>query len=185
MPKDNLPSEGWQAVWEARGYAPLKFGGADIDVVKQRLLKRAEALGFVADEDPDLHVLADGQPIYPVRFDGTSAEFLIPTALSELRLMSRSGVPCHHDPTNPDRRQLGVALTDIIVEDGAGVRRDIPLDHPLLGEGLYGFEWGDTCWWRWTDGSALLPTALWDKTDANFWLTVKLLNAQRAWRMRE
>jgi hypothetical protein len=185
MSKDNLPQEDWQASWEARGYAPLRFNGAEIDLVKQRLLQRAQALGFVAEDDPDVHVLADGKPIYPIRFDGTSADFLLPTAISELRLMSRSGVPCHHDPANPDRRHLGVALTDIIVEDGPGVRRDIPLDHPLLGEGFYEFEWGDTSWWRWTDGSALLPSALWNKTEDQFWLHIKLMNAQRSWRIRE
>ena len=113
------------------------------------LLARAQTLGHIRTDDPDLHLLADGIRLTPVR-TGDTYRFTLPDGVSTLRLCSRQGVPAHVRADSTDTRIVGVAVRALAL-DG----RRVALDSPLLADGWHGAE----AEWRWTTGDAGLHAA--------------------------
>ena len=139
---------------------PLVQEGVIVDAVRSRLLARAASLGWGFTAEDDLHVVADGVVVRPER-EGATARFTLPAEARAVRLVSRSFVPERIDVTTRDGRRLGVPLRSVSVIDGLGLVRSLPIDHPLLSQG-FSFvqqEAGEN--WRWTDGNAVVPAALW------------------------
>jgi len=84
--------------------------------------------------------------------------FVLPSAGTAARLVSRSAVPGETRPWVSDDRCLGVLLRGLTIRSGALVL-PIPLDHPAFGEGWWRPEWhSPTALRRWTNGDALVPT---------------------------
>lgn len=155
---------------------PLVQGGALVAAVRAQLATRAAALGWTISRDPALHLVADGAVIRPV-VSGDVARFALPAGTRSLHLMSRTYTPYLLDATSGDRRRLGVPLRGLSVRDGLGFSRDVALDDPALSAG-FSFvqgEAGDL--WRWTDGSAVLPAALWAGARGEVTLEVALVPA--------
>ena len=138
---------------------PFVDKGPVVEAVKQRLIARAMALGWVCTRDMDLHLMTDGVRI-EADADGDLARFIFPADAPDVRLRSKTFSPYEMGHT-VDRRELGVMVKGLEVSDGLRTRRDIPLDHPALGKGFYGLECKDEEIWRWTNGEAVLPTELW------------------------
>lgn len=109
---------------------------------RARLLARALALGWCETEDPGLMIEVDGRPLVP--------DSILPAGDGQIALRSRAVVPEEIDPTIPDARRLGVAVTALVY---GGV--SIPLDDPRLVAGFLPPEPG----LRWTDGRGVLRLA--------------------------
>ena len=140
-------------------FAPVLTGGPEVDRIWCELLDRS---GFVAPEatdDPDLHLVADGERVEPHaldcrmhRYQGVY-RFRFERAPRDLAIVSRVCVPMrvgiNHDP-----RRLGVAIHSISLR-GDGASLDIDWDSPWLGTGFNDSEpEGRQCW---TLGAAPLP----------------------------
>ena len=108
--------------------------------------------GEASTDDPGLHLLHDGQPIWPAESDGETYRFEIPARSRELHLASRSVVPFELDPAQGDRRRLGVGLRSVRFRTPT-LEIEIGPEEDSLGEGFHAREPG----LRWTGGRALLP----------------------------
>ncbi len=135
--------------------APMVADGPQLLDVRHRLDARAEALGWIKSEDPDLVLVADGVEIAPLHASDNRFWFAAPAA-SALALSSNAGVLAHVMPGLGDGRLLSVAVEDLRV-DGAAVA----LDDAAFGAGFYPVERHDLQAWRWTNGHAelVLPLA--------------------------
>jgi hypothetical protein len=139
---------------------PLVQAGPIVDAVRMRLLARAERLGWRLTSEDDLHVIADGVRLDPERA-GSTARFVLPATAKNVRLASRSFVPERMRVGAGDGRRLGIPVRGVSVLDASGVTRVLPIDHPLFVDGFSFVQWHAAEAWRWTDGDAALPTALW------------------------
>ncbi len=89
---------------------PLVFEGAAVQKARGDLRDRAAALGYALTEDPDAHVLVDGQRVDPLRLDAEHVAFLLPENGSHIELHSRTFIPAHITPENTDPRSLGLCV---------------------------------------------------------------------------
>jgi hypothetical protein len=134
-------------------------GGPIVDAVWQRLLDRAGGPGRMPTTDePDLHLVADGRRIDGRRDDAGTYRFRLPQAATNVRVISRAGVPCEVGLAR-DPRLLGVAVKRIMCWQGARLRL-IEASEPALCDGFHMFE--EANGFRWTDGDARLPETLFD-----------------------
>jgi autotransporter-associated beta strand protein len=137
--------------------APVLTGGAVVDAVWRRLLDRSGPRpGLPLTEDPDVHLLLDGNRLDAASRHGSTYVFRLPDRPSAARLISRVGSPAELGTTR-DPRPLGVPLRRIALRQGMRMRV-MEADDPTLAEGFHGFEPDDSL--RWTNGDASLPAAL-------------------------
>jgi len=137
--------------------APVLTGGPIVDAVWRRLLDMAGPRpGLPLTEEADVHLLADGQRIdWQSNVEG-SYRFPLPRNVSELRLISRAGSPLEMGLAR-DPRQLGVAVHRLVAI--AGTKTSIiEASDPRLSDGFHAYEADNG--FRWTDGDAPLPLAL-------------------------
>ena len=155
--------------------APVVAGGKLVDEAWRRLLDRAGPRpGLPLTEDPDLHLLVDGQRLDAVSHHGERYVFALPHAPGQVRIASRSAAPAELGLAR-DPRVLGVALHQIMLRQRAGTRLIEAADRSLA-EGFHGYEPDNL--FRWTDGDALLPAALFDSVQG--WFELELHIACRA-----
>ena len=152
---------------------------AEVEPVWRRLAERSGKLGFASTPEPAFTrdaapVLSVGRrDIPPIRHSGTSLWFALPRLSGEVRLRSRVGRPARRTPWTDDWRGLGLAVSRILVRSGELVR-EFPVDHPALGPGWHDVEQDGITMWRWTNGNALLPSALFDDVDGPIMLELRL-----------
>jgi hypothetical protein len=134
--------------------APVLTGGPLVDAVWQRLLERAGPRpGLPLTEDPDLHLVVDGQRVDAFEVQGAVRVFRLNAPPQSVWIGSREAVPAELGLAR-DARSLGVAMRRIAVRQGS---RFVVLkaDDARLVDGFHAYEAaGDL---RWTDGSAILP----------------------------
>jgi hypothetical protein len=134
--------------------APVAKGGAAVQSAKAVLLARAKALGHVMTEDPDVHVIADGVRIEPVRLGKQRLTFMLPAAGSTIELRCRSFIPAHFDPASDDQRSLGICVGRLQF-DGAEIALD---NEDAFALGWHGLEVNpEGRSWRWSCDRAPLP----------------------------
>lgn len=152
-------------------FAPVLTGGPVVDAVWRRLLDRSGTRLIVpTTEEHDLHLLVDGKRVDgKVRQHGIY-QFRLPPHATEIRLASRAGVQAELGRAR-DPRPLGVAVRQIRLWHGAHLRL-IEASDSSLGEGFHLFE--EKNGFRWTDGNALLPAALYDGIDTSFELDIHI-----------
>ncbi|HVC59617.1 MAG TPA: Hint domain-containing protein [Acetobacteraceae bacterium] len=139
--------------------APVLTGGAVIDRVWRRLLDRAGPRpGLLLTEDPELHLLVDGDRLNATSSHGGAHIFRLPAGPEAVRVVSRAGAPAELGVAR-DPRVLGVALRRIAVRQGTRFRVMEAAD-PSLADGFHAFEPDNGL--RWTDGDAALPRALFE-----------------------
>ncbi len=127
----------------------------------QRLVERAAALGQLAKardttSDPALCVFAQERMLRPVQTDGCHHIYVLPTGVTRVRLISRSGLPADARPWLDDRRCLGVSVERIVLRSRDQVR-EIAVDDPGLSQGWWAVEQDSAALHRWTNGDAVLP----------------------------
>jgi hypothetical protein len=121
--------------------------------VRQRLLARVEAFGFAFDEEPELHALADGRSIPPVRLSDNRYAFVFPEGVKQALLVSRTWRPREATPDNQDPRTLGVCIGRLDIDGST-----LDLADERLSEGWSYNE--PEAHQRWTTGRASLPPGL-------------------------
>ena len=138
-------------------FAPVLTGGAEVDAVWARLLRRSGPRNLPPlTDDPDLHLLVDGFRLYPEEKAGPHRVFYIPGTPASIQIASRDAVPEELGIAR-DPRSLGVAIRSIEVHRGAAYAL-VKAGDPRLTEGFHAYEpTGDI---RWTNGCATLPPAL-------------------------
>jgi hypothetical protein len=137
--------------------APVLTGGPVVDAAWRRLLERAGPRpGLVLTDDPDMHVLADGERLDVTRRAGEAYVIHLPTVPSVLRIVSRAAAPAELGLTR-DPRVLGVALRRLVVRQGTRFQVTEANDN-RLSDGFHAFEADNG--FRWTDGEAAIPTEL-------------------------
>ena len=140
-------------------FAPVLTGGPQVDRVWKQLLDRSGFTEPEATDDPDLHVIADGERVDPVAIDFPEHRyqgryhFRLKSTPQNLAIVSRSTRPMamgmNHDP-----RRLGVAIRSISLRnDGATI--DLDFDSPWLEAGFNNPE--PVSRQRWTTGYTPLP----------------------------
>jgi len=134
--------------------APLVADGPQLLEIQQRLLVQAEALGWVRSEQSNLVIVADDVEIGPASIVGDRYRFEIQPAAT-LLLRSKSGTLSHVMPGISDRRVLGVAVSELLVDGEA-----LDLASEVFGSGFHPVERSAATDWRWTDGDATLRLAL-------------------------
>lgn len=130
---------------------PLVKQGPAVERAKTALLARIAELGHATTAEPDLHVLADGMRIDPIRLGPRRFAFVLPEMGGEAALCSRSFAPRHMCAASHDGRTLGVALGRIQID---GDEADLGA---LPGVGWSYLESNGSSRWRWTTGQARLP----------------------------
>lgn len=151
--------------WE-NAYAPCVMAGPQLVEVKQRLLDRALDLGFQMTEETNLHLVVDGEVVYPTVEAGQRVWFAIPAGASDVRMVTNAGVLAQLVPSREDGRRLGVCVADVRFNGDS-----VPMASEIFGRGFYGCEMQGAKPWRWTDGNAQisLPT---QKTASMLELTI-------------
>jgi len=141
-------------IWDSQACARLVCGGAELAEVRRLLLEHAIALGHRLTDDPGLLVIADGRVLHQ-EVTGTTHRIRLPANVASVRLVSRRTVPAELGHASADHRQLGIAISRVMVGGEA-----IPLTDRRLNFGWHDFEHCRTdAAWRWTDGSAGLVVA--------------------------
>ncbi|WP_305782257.1 Hint domain-containing protein [Acidisphaera sp. S103] len=142
--------------------APVLTGGPVVDAVWRRLLDRAGPRpGVPLTEDPDLHLMIDGQRVDATARHGTAHIFAVPNERASVSIVSLGAAPAELG-TARDPRVLGIAVRWIAVRDGTRFRV-MEAGDALLADGFHAFEPSNGL--RWTDGNAALPQALFDGFD--------------------
>ncbi len=133
----------------------LEAESAELTAVRDALLQRAEALGDRFADDPDLHLIIDGEVVRAQAVADEVYSFTIHSGSRAIWLASRSAIPAEVEVSSQDRRRLGVAIERIVLAE-ADLRIEIGYGHPNLLDGFHNDESG----YRWTDGMARLPEEL-------------------------
>jgi hypothetical protein len=135
---------------------PVLAKGPVLDFVRERLVARAEELGWTRTRESDLRLIVDGQVVRPLTGEGAAA-FLFPGSAKDVRLVSNTFFP----PSlgSGDQRELGVMLEGLSF---SGSLRANPADDERLRDGLHPVEdHGGGARRRWTKGEAVLDPELW------------------------
>ncbi|MDR3531093.1 MAG: Hint domain-containing protein [Rhodopila sp.] len=137
--------------------APVLTGGPLVDAIWRRLLDRSGPRSTVPlTDEPDLHLVVDSRRLDTARHDGEAYVFELPAPPDAVRMVSRAAVPQELGVAR-DSRSLGVAVRRVIVRQGPKFRV-IEAGDPRLVQGFHTFETNNE--FVWTDGDAVLPTAL-------------------------
>jgi fibronectin-binding autotransporter adhesin len=126
-----------------------------LGAIRQRLFDRAEVLGHPTTDDPDLHLVVDGEIIRPSSVVDDLYTFVLDRKPISVWLASRSAIPAELELQSTDTRRLGTGIEGIVLRD-EHIRAEISHALPSFREGFHENE-GPR---RWTDGMALLPPAL-------------------------
>jgi hypothetical protein len=159
-------NSGWGLAAQ-RPCAPIVTGGAVVDAAWLRLLERAGSQpGMPLTDDPDLHLLVDGGRVDAASRVGAFASrefhvFGLAWAPDGACIASRAAVPQELGQAR-DPRRLGVAVRRIIIRQGSRSRA-VEAEDARLTDGFHAFEADEG--WRWTDGAAHLPAALFSGFD--------------------
>jgi hypothetical protein len=134
--------------------APILSGGELVDAEWRRLLDRAGPRPRVpTTDDPDLHLLVDGQRVDAISRHGEAYVFALCASPEEVRIVSRAAAPDQLGVAR-DPRVLGAALRQIALRNGTRFRVIKAADE-RLAEGFHAFE--PQAGLRWTNGDAVLP----------------------------
>ncbi len=148
--------------WQRDAGAPLVTDQATVEPIWKAVAARAETLGLsVADNaaettnDPDIRLVAeDGREIRAVRHTGNTYSFMVPSTVSDVRIVSRTARPSEMiGPFCDDRRDLGVVVGEVVVTNGRD--RSVLTDH-LSDADISGWQAYEGGVGRWTSGNALL-----------------------------
>jgi hypothetical protein len=137
--------------------APVLTGGPLVDATWCRLLDRAGPRpGAPLTDDPDLHLLADGERLDMIARTGEARVFTLSAVPSVLRIVSRAAAPAELGLAR-DPRVLGVALQRVTVRKGRLLTVIEAIDDQFTS-GFHAFETDNG--FRWTNGDATLPTEM-------------------------
>ncbi|HEX2941257.1 MAG TPA: Hint domain-containing protein, partial [Rhodopila sp.] len=151
--------------------APVLTGGPVVDAIWRRLLDQAgPRQPAPLTDDPDLHLLVQGQPLNPIARHEDMYVFRLPASPGSVRIRSRAAAP-QELGTSRDPRVLGVAIQRMVLAQG-GRQRTVTADAASLNDGYHAYE--PETGLRWTDGDAAVPPALFAGYDKPWMLMLYL-----------
>jgi hypothetical protein len=119
------------------------------------LLAQLKNQGHVTTSEANLHVIADGMRIDPIKIGPVRLAFALPAGCADICLKSRTFIPAHALAQSTDTRSLGVCVSRLQI-DGETIGLD---DASLDNEGWSKLEmYADMGDQRWTLGGTRLPT---------------------------
>ena len=142
--------------------APVLTGGPIVDTIWWQILARSGPRPQLPlTQDPDLHLLVNGQRIDAVTRTNNVCVFRLPSAFHAqhppaVRIISHAAAPQELGLAR-DPRSLGIALRRIAIRQGTRFQV-IEADDPRLSDGLHAFEIDNA--FRWTNGDTRLPDTL-------------------------
>ncbi len=148
--------------WATDACAPLATVPDEVAPVWEALAERSAALGLEVlppemAEDPDLHILADGQRIQPISDRNSRFVFMVPAGTKSVTLASRFCIPADKMIASlRDTRRLGVRVNWMAVRSETS-ETILSADHPGLVDGWNEIEGQGRSIWRWTNGAATIP----------------------------
>jgi hypothetical protein len=134
---------------EAESVAPLCHDGEKLASIRAQLHARKLALGFSVIDATATTLIAGGKSLRPIAGDPAFISFDLPEGVTEAVLKSEVFVPAMVYPGSGDRRRLGLAIGEIMVDGQKIAPEDIldPAD-------LHASSAGDPH--RWTRGAVHL-----------------------------
>jgi hypothetical protein len=155
---------------QARSIAPLVTGGEELAAIRAQLHARKLMLGYSVAEAPVLALKIDDNIISPTDFSPGRVMFALPESTAEAILCAPVFVPAEVDPASNDRRLLGIALTDIML-DG----KFVPLESVIEAADMHRRAPRESA--TWTRGAARLRFPSGTKT-----ITFLIAASPRLWR---
>ncbi|OUI93077.1 hypothetical protein HK13_08360 [Acetobacter indonesiensis] len=150
--------------WENNAAAPLCVARSVVEGLFRQIRARTSKVENARKADgkttlvhnPELHLVTEsGAVIMPMRHEGARYSFMLPPDITAVRLVSRAARPSDViGPFVDDRRQLGVAVSDIRLVAGRKltlIKTHLDAQKP---EGWYDAGQEDLAW---TNGNAFLP----------------------------
>jgi hypothetical protein len=101
---------------QANSIAPLVTGGEELAAIRAQLHGRKLMLGYAVTDAPVLALKLANTFLEPAESTPGRATFALPDGTREAILCCPIFVPAEIDPASNDRRILGVALTDIMLD---------------------------------------------------------------------
>jgi hypothetical protein len=101
---------------QAGSVAPLVTGGEALAAIRSRLHARKLMLGFAVNEISRVGLLIGAEMLAPFEEGAGRVSFKIPAGVSEAILASPVFVPAEIDPSSNDRRLLGLAIAEILID---------------------------------------------------------------------
>jgi hypothetical protein len=99
-----------------QGVAPLVTGGAALAAIRARLHARALMRGYRVVDAPNIALTVGKRVIAPVSVAGGVITFALPQDARSAVLLTDAFIPAELDPFSADRRTLGVAIADVMVD---------------------------------------------------------------------
>jgi hypothetical protein len=112
-----LHPELWHSHRETGSCAPLVFEGEKLAEIRKTLCARVARLGYGIAENAQFELNIDGRILTPVSVEGNRITFDIPAGATTGILTSPVFAPAEIDPASADRRNLGIAITEITVDN--------------------------------------------------------------------
>jgi hypothetical protein len=101
---------------QAGSVAPLVTGGEALAAIRARLHARKLMLGFAVNEISRVGLLVGAEMLAPFEEVAGRVSFRIPAGVREAILASPVFVPAEIDPSSNDRRLLGLAIAEILID---------------------------------------------------------------------
>ncbi|ATJ92187.1 membrane protein [Acetobacter senegalensis] len=151
--------------WAEDAAAPLVVAQAVVEPIFRKIEARAKHAGIeavtptrVVTNDADVHLVTEsGAIIRKAREQNGKVFFMLPPGIDRVWLVSRTSRPADTiGPFVDDRRQLGVLVSNMSLQEGVGAARNlenIMQDADL--QGWHGVDAGHSM--RWTAGHAEIP----------------------------
>jgi hypothetical protein len=165
-----LPPDLMQARREADSAAPLVTGGEELAGIRARLHARKLMLGLAPAEARVFALKCGEALLQPVENLPGRVSFALPDGVTEPVFCSAVFVPAEMDPFSDDRRRLGVAISEILL-DG----HTVPLERVIRPAELHRRAPRETA--TWTSGATRLTVPLGAKI-----ITFNLAAVPRIWR---
>jgi hypothetical protein len=134
---------------EAESVAPLVTGGEVLDGIRARLHARKLMLGLAPAEARVFALKCGDLMLSPAENLPSRVSFTLPEGVVSAVFFSAMFVPAELDPFSDDRRRLGVAIAEILL-DG----RSVPLEHVIRPAEMHRRAPCETA--TWTSGATTL-----------------------------
>ncbi|MCG4273024.1 Hint domain-containing protein [Acetobacter senegalensis] len=161
----NAGSHKTARTWAEDAAAPLVVAQAVVEPIFRKIEARAKHAGIeavtparVVTNDADVHLVTEnGAIIRKAREQNGKVFFMLPPGIDRVWLVSRTSRPVDTiGPFVDDRRQLGVLVSNMSLQEGVGAARNLEnIMQDANLQGWHGVDAGHSM--RWTAGHAEIP----------------------------
>lgn len=161
----NAGSHKTARTWAEDAAAPLVVAQAVVEPIFRKIEARAKHAGIeavtparVVTNDADVHLVTEnGAIIRKAREQNGKVFFMLPPGIDRVWLVSRTSRPADTiGPFVDDRRQLGVLVSNMSLQEGVGAARNLEnIMQDANLQGWHGVDAGHSM--RWTAGHAEIP----------------------------